>query len=86
MIVSESDTSRSRTFTVGDDEWFDRTSFGQKVEDIIAWKLAETFTEEELRKLIKIDIKRIEEKVVEKIAEKVVEKCLKSDVFIEKKK
>lgn len=57
-----------------------------KAEDIIARKLAETFTEEELRKLIKIDIKRIEEKVVEKVAEKVVEKCLKSNVFIENEK
>ena len=49
-----------------------------RAEDIIAQKLADTLTDEELRKLVKIDMKRIEEKVVDMIAERVVESCMKS--------
>jgi len=72
-----------RTFTVSDYEWFDRMAFGQKAEEIIAWKLAESFTDEELQKLVKIDMKKVEKMVVEKIAERVVNKCMKSEAFKE---
>jgi len=70
-----------RTFTVSDYEWFDRTAFGQKAEEFIAWKLAESFTDEELQKLVKVDMKKVEKMVVEKIAERVVNKCMKSEAF-----
>ena len=72
-----------RTFTVSDYEWFDRMTFGQKAEEIIAWKLAESFTDEELQKLVKVDMKKVEKMVVEKIAERVVNKCMKSEAFKE---
>jgi hypothetical protein len=70
-----------RTFVIEDREWFDRMVIGEKAEEIIAWKLAETFTKEELRKLIKVDMKKVEKKVIEKIAEKVVDRCLKSEAL-----
>ena len=70
-----------RTFTVSEYEWFDRTAFGQKAEEIIAWKLAESFTDEELQKLVNIDMKKVEKMVVEKIAERVVNRCMKSEAF-----
>lgn len=73
--------NNERIFSIGEEEWFDRLSFKQKAEEIIAYKLAETFTDEELKKLVKIDIKKVEKLVVEKIAEKVVDECLKSKAF-----
>lgn len=82
MRVTDSDKGL-RTFTVSDNEWFDRTAFGQKAEDIIAWKLADTFTDEELQKLVKIDMKKVERKVVEMIAERVVNMYIKSKAFKE---
>lgn len=50
----------------------------------ICEELADTFTDNELRKLVKIDIKKIEKKVVEMIAERVVGSCMKSSAFMEK--
>ena len=81
--MTSMDESNRRTFVIEGREWYDRMAIGQKAEEIIAWKLAETFTEEELRRLIKVDIKKVEKMVVEKIAEKVVNKCLKSEAFKE---
>ena len=73
-----------RVFAISDREWFDELTFGMKAEEIIAQKLAETFTDGELRKLVKIDMKKVEKKVVEMIAEKVVDSCMKSNAFREK--
>lgn len=73
-----------RTFAISDHEWFNKTSFGQRAEEIIAQKLAESFTDEELQKLVKIDMKKVERKVVEMIAERVVDRCMKSEAFKEK--
>lgn len=70
-----------RVFAISDREWYDELSFGMKAEDIIARKLADTFTDKELRKLVKIDMKKIEKKVVDMIAEKVVDSCMKSSAF-----
>lgn len=84
MRVAESNEGL-RTFTVSDDEWFDRMAFRQKAEEIIAWKLAGSFTDEELQKLVKIDMKKVEKIVVEKIAERVVDRCMKSEAFKEGK-
>ena len=72
-----------RVFAISDREWFDELTFGMKAEDIIARRLADTFTDRELRKLVKIDMKKIEEKVVDMIAERVVESCMKSSAFRE---
>ena len=72
-----------RVFAISDSEWFDELTFGMKAEDIIAQRLADTLTDEELRKLVKIDMKKIEEKVVDMIAERVVESCMKSSAFRE---
>ena len=72
-----------RFFAISDREWFDELTFGLKAEEIIAQKLAETFTDGELRKLVKIDMKKAEKKVVEMIAERVVESCMKSSAFRE---
>lgn len=83
MRATESNEKRLRTFTVSDKEWFDRTSFGQKAEEIIAQKLADSFTDEELQKLVKIDMKKVEKMVVEMIAERVVDMCIKSKAFKE---
>jgi len=55
-----------------------------KAEDIIARRLADTFTDRELRKLVKIDMKKVEKKVVEMIAGRVVDSCMKSSAFGEK--
>ena len=76
--------SRERVFAISDREWLDELTIGMRAEDIIAQKLADTLTDEELRKLVKIDMKRIEEKVVDMIAERVVESCMKSSAFKEK--
>ena len=73
-----------RVFAISDREWFDESTFGRKAEEIIAQRLADTLTDEELRKLVKIDMKKIEEKVVDMIAERVVESCMKSNAFREK--
>ena len=73
-----------RVFAISDREWFDELTIGMRAEDIIAQKLADTLTDEELRKLVKIDMKKIEEKVVDMIAEKVVDSCMKSNAFREK--
>ena len=73
-----------RVFAISDREWFDELTFGMKAEDIIARRLADTFTDRELRKLVKIDMKKVERKVVEMIAEKVVDSCMKSNAFREK--
>ena len=67
-----------RVFAISDREWLDELTIGMRAEDIIAQKLADTLTDEELRKLVKIDMKKIEEKVVDMIAERVVESCMKS--------
>ena len=80
MLASMDELGRRR-FVIEDSEWFVREKIGLKAEEIIAWKLAETFTEEELRRLVKVDMKKVEKMVVEKIAEKVVDKCLKSEAF-----
>ena len=73
-----------RVFAINDREWLDELTIGMKAEDIIAQKLADTLTDEELRKLVKIDMKKIEEKVVDIIAERVVESCMKGSIFKEK--
>lgn len=73
-----------RVFAISDREWFNELIIGERAEDIIAQKLADTFTNEELQKLVKIDMKKIERKVVEMIAEKVVDSCMKSNAFREK--
>ena len=73
-----------RVFAINDREWLDELTIGMRAEDIIAQKLADTLTDEELRKLVKIDMKKIEEKVVDMIAERVVESCMKSSAFREK--
>lgn len=73
-----------RVFAISDSEWFNELTFGRKAEEIIAQKLAETFTDKELRKLVKIDMKKVEKKVVDMIAERVVESCMKSSAFREK--
>ena len=70
-----------RVFAISDREWFDELTFGRKAEEIIAQKLAETFTDGELRKLVKIDMKKVERKVVDMIAERVVDSCMKSSAF-----
>ena len=72
-----------RVFAINDREWLDELTIGMRAEDIIAQKLADTLTDEELRKLVKIDMKKIEEKVVDMIAERVVESCMKSSAFRE---
>lgn len=72
-----------RTLTINDKEWFNMTSFGQKAEEIIARKLADSFTDEELQKLVKVDMKKVEKMVVEMIAERVVDMCIKSKAFKE---
>ena len=72
-----------RVFAISDSEWFDELTFGRKAEEIIAHRLADTLTDEELRKLVKIDMKKIEERVVDMIAERVVESCMKSSAFRE---
>lgn len=74
-----------RVFAISDSEWFDELTFGRKAEEIIARNLAETFTDRELRKLVKIDMKKVERKVVDMIAERVVESCMKGSAFKEKK-
>ncbi len=81
MRAIKSNEKGLRTFTVSDDEWFDRMAFRQKAEEIIAWKLAESFTDEELQKLVKIDMKKVEKMVVERITERVVDMCIKSKAF-----
>lgn len=73
-----------RVFAISDREWLDELTIGMRAEDIIAQKLADTLTDEELRRLVKIDMKKIEEKVVDMIAERVVESCMKSSAFREK--
>ena len=73
-----------RVFAINDREWLDELTIGMRAEDIIAQKLADTLTDEELRKIVKIDMKKIEEKVVDMIAERVVESCMKSSAFKEK--
>ena len=73
-----------RVFAISDREWLDELTIGMRAEDIIAQRLADTLTDEELRKLVKIDMKKIEEKVVDMIAERVVESCMKSSAFKEK--
>ena len=73
-----------RVFVISDREWFDELTFGMKAEDIIARRLADTFTDRELRKLVKIDMKKVEKKVVEMIAGRVVDSCMKSSAFREK--
>ena len=72
-----------RVFAISDREWLDELTIGMRAEDIIAQKLADTLTDEELRRLVKIDMKKIEEKVVDMIAERVVESCMKSSAFRE---
>ena len=72
-----------RVFAISDREWLDELTIGMRAEDIIARRLADTLTDEELRKLVKIDMKKIEEKVVDMIAERVVESCMKSSAFRE---
>ena len=72
-----------RVFAISDSEWFDELTFGRKAEEIIAQRLEDTLTDEELRKLVKIDMKKIEERVVDMIAERVVESCMKSSAFRE---
>jgi len=72
-----------RVFAISDREWLDELTIGMRAEDIIAQRLADTLTDEELRKLVKIDMKKIEEKVVDMIAERVVESCMKSSAFRE---
>ena len=67
-----------RVFAISDREWLDELTIGMRAEDIIAQRLADTLTDEELRKLVKIDMKKIEEKVVDMIAERVVERGVKS--------
>lgn len=74
-----------RVFAISDSEWFNELTFGRKAEEIIARNLAETFTDRELRKLVKIDMKKVEKKVVDMIAERVVESCMKSSDFKEKR-
>ena len=74
-----------RVFAISDREWLDELTLGMKAEDIIARKLADTFTDKELQKLVKIDMKKVERKVVDMIAERVVESCMKSSAFKEKK-
>lgn len=74
-----------RVFAISDSEWFNELAFGRKAEEIIARNLAETFTDRELRKLVKIDMKKVEKKVVDMIAERVVESCMKSSDFKEKR-
>ena len=73
-----------RVFAISDREWLDELIIGERAEDIIAQRLADTFTNKELQKLVKIDMKKIERKVVEMIAEKVVDSCMKSNAFREK--
>ena len=73
-----------RVFAISDREWLDELTIGMRAEDIIAQRLADTLTDEELRKLVKIDMKKIAEKVVDMIAERVVESCMKSNAFREK--
>ena len=73
-----------RVFAISDREWLDELTIGMRAEDIIAQRLADTLTDEELRKFVKIDMKKIEEKVVDMIAERVVESCMKSSAFREK--
>jgi len=85
MLTSIGEPNNRRTFVIEGREWYDREAIGMKAEEIIAWKFAETFTEEELRRLIKVDMKKVEKMVVEKIAEKVVDKCLKSEAFRKQK-
>ena len=72
-----------RVFAISDSEWFDELTFGRKAEEIIAKRLADTLTDEELRKLVTIDMKKIEGRVVDMIAERVVESCMKSSAFRE---
>ena len=72
-----------RVFAISDREWFDELTFGRKAEEIIAQRLVDTLTDKELRRLVKIDMKKIEEKVVDMIAERVVESCMKSSAFRE---
>lgn len=74
-----------RVFAISDREWFNELIIGERAEDIIAQKLADTFTDKELRRLVKIDMKKVERKVVDMIAERVVESCMKSSAFKEKK-
>ena len=73
-----------RVFAISDREWFDELTFGMKAEELIARKLADTFTDKELRRLVKIDMKKVEKKVVDMIAERVVDSCMKSSAFREK--
>lgn len=73
-----------RVFAISDREWFDELTFGRKAEEIIAQRLADTFTDRELRKLVKIDMRKVEKKVVEMIAGRVVDSCMKSSAFREK--
>lgn len=73
-----------RVFAISDRDWFNEFIVGARAEDIIARKLADTFTDNELRKLVKIDMKKVEKRVVEMIAERVVDSCMKSSVFKEK--
>lgn len=81
MLASMDELCRRR-FVIEDSEWFVREKkIGLKAEEIIAWKLAETFTEEELRRLVKVDMKKVEKMVVEKLAEKVVDRCLNGEMF-----
>lgn len=83
-MLTSMDEPNKRIFVIEDGEWFVREKIGLKAEEIIAWKLAETFTEEELRRLVKVNMKKVEKMVVEKLAEKVVDKCLRSGASREK--
>ena len=78
------DENEVRHFTIEDREWFNREKFADRAEEAVAWKLAESFTHEELRNLVKIDMKKIEKKVIEKIADRVVYKCLNDKRFFER--
>ena len=72
MKVMQDELTGLRHFEISAKEWFDKSKFSKNAEDIIAWKLAETFTKEELRGLIKIDTKKIEKKFVDLVAERMV--------------
>lgn len=71
-------------FTIENHEWFVKEKFEDRAEDTIAWKLAESFTHEELRNLVKIDMKKVQKRVIEKIADRVVDRCLKDKRFFER--
>lgn len=78
------DENEVHHFTIDNREWLNREKFEDIAEEEIASRLAQTFTTEELRNLVKIDMEKVQERVIEKIADRVVDRCVNDKRFFER--